>query len=74
MIVSKNPQEPGKQWMSKLNDLDRTSCILEDDYNIVVIIMNNSILDRAIYDKTPVTFSFAIDATRVGKLCEVSST
>ena len=36
--------------------------------------MNNSIADRAVDDKIPVIFSLAIDATKVAKQCEVSST
>jgi hypothetical protein len=74
MIVSANLQGPGKRWMQKLNSRDRMSCILDDDHSIVVERMKNAVEKRAIDDHTPVVFSLAIDATKVAKVCEVSST
>jgi hypothetical protein len=73
-IVSANLQGPGKRWMQRLNARDRSSCILEDEHNIIVNRMKNAMATRAIDDKTPVTFSLAIDATKVAKVLEVSST
>ena len=74
MVVSENPQGPGKWWMWKLNAQDRIRCIFDDDHSIVVSRMKNVISDRVIDDKTLITFSLAIDITKVEKLCEVSST
>eukprot|EP00978_Attheya_sp_CCMP212_P004720 scaffold10357_cov66-Attheya_sp.AAC.6 len=51
MIVSAN-----LHW--KLNAQDRSSCILDDDHNIVVSRMKNAIADRAIDDKTPVSSTY----------------
>ena len=74
MVVSANLQGPGKRWMQKLNSQDRISCILDDDHKIRVSRMKKAAADRAIDDKTPVVFSLTIDATKVAKVCEVSST
>ena len=74
MVVLANLQGPGKWWMQKLNAQSRISCILDDDHKIIVSRMKKAASDRAIDDKTPFVFSLSIDATKVAKVCEVSST
>ena len=74
MDVSENLQGPGKRWRQKLNAQERISCILDDDHKIIASRMKKAAADRAIDDKTPVIFSLVIDATKVAKLCKVSST
>ena len=74
MIVLENLQVTGKWWMRKLDSQVRISCFLEDDQNILFRRINNSIVDKDIYEKYLVDFSLAIDSTKVENLCEVSYT
>jgi len=71
-VMSANLQGPGKRWLRKLNARDRTDCILDGGHDAVVLRMVNAAKDRAV-DGSPVTFSLAIDATKVAKVCEISS-
>lgn len=79
-VASANLGGPSKRWMQELNARERSECIYASEYDDIVARVSTEIRQRAIVPSSssssrslPVSFTVAIDATKLAQVIELSA-
>lgn len=82
-VASANLGGPSKRWMQELNARERSECIYASEYEDIVARVSTEIRQRAIDPSSsssspsrpslPVSFTVAIDATKLAQVIELSA-